>query len=461
MGDAICMSQRIPQSGQEILSLPDFHDDEDLFDDDEVVAHSRWHRVLFLLLIAVVGAGIIGCIWFVKYRPSLIYQTAKVVQDDLVITVNATGSLHANVYTVNFMGTGKLATVDVTIGQQIRKGQVLAKLDPASLQNALDEAEVNVEVAQTALDNANANYAAIQSANLSGNASSGNQGNGASANTAASSSTATSQPQIPQAAYTVQLTEALGQIKASQKTLALAQAELHTAEYNLSNAILKAPHGGTVALVNGVAGGTPGATFIQIVDPSSLQLQANVREADIGAVEVGDAVTFSVDAYPGLSFNGNVMTVSPLGQTSSGTVTYPVWITMVSNVPTSIHLFPDMTVHATITTKIRTNVLLLPGSALAFAQAVADPQHATGHQKIIASAQIQAALKRANDLVQHAQQISASENPTAAVVFERGAYDKIVAVPVVVGLTNGREYEVLDGLALNDVILVGAQVNNS
>jgi HlyD family secretion protein len=455
MGDAICMSQYIPQSGQDLLSLPDFHDDGDLFDDGDtaLVAHPRRRRVLILLSIILLAVLIIGGVWFIKYRTHVVYQTKKVVQNDLVITVNAAGSLHTNIYTVNFMGSGVLAAINVAVGQHVSKDQILATIDPTSLQNALNEAQGNVAVAQTVLDNANANYAVILAAYQTSKAPStiSISGNGASHADATSDVSPTVTPET----NVVQVTEALGQIKLAQKALALAQAEVDTAKYNLNNTILKAPHAGTIAMLNGTVGAEPDATFIQIVDLSALQLQANVKEANIGAIVVGDAVSFSVDAYPGQSFNGNVVTISPLGQLNSGVVTYPVWITLLSAVPASIHLLPEMTVSAAIVTQERTGVLLVPASALAFAQT------APANLSSIDHAQIHAAFNKANAMAQNQQQDVSQENPLPAVVLERSVYDKIVAIPIVVGLTNGSEYEVLDGLSVNAVVLVGAQTSSN
>jgi HlyD family secretion protein len=455
MGDAICMSQHIPRSGQELFSLPDFQDDEDLFDDNDtaLVAHPGRRRAFVLLSIIVLVVVVIGGVWFIKYRTHMIYQTKKVVQNDLVITVNATGALHTNVYTVNFMGVGVLAAINVAVGQHVRKDQILATIDPTSLQNALNEAQGEVALAQTALDNANANYAVILLAYQTSKAPAtiSISGNGATPTHTTSDVSLTPTPETNM----IQVTEALGQIKAAQKALALAQAEVDTAKYNLHNTILKAPHAGTIAMLNGTVGAEPGATFIQIVDPSALQLQANVKEADIGAIVVGDAVSFSVDAYPGQSFNGNVVTVSPLGQVNSGVVTYPVWITMLSAIPASVHLLPEMTVHTAIVTQERAGVLLVPASALAFAQA------APANQSIIDRAQVHAAFNKASVMAQNQQQDVAQENPLPAVVLESGAYDKIVAIPIVVGLTDGSEYEVLDGLSVNAVVLVGARTSSN
>ena len=474
------MSQHIPRTGTELLPLPDFHDDDDLFGDDasSLVTRPRRRLIRILLPLVLLILLLMGTVLTVKLRTHLVYQTRKVTLGDIALTATSTGLLHTNIYTVNFMGSGKLATINVTIGQYVEKNQILAKLDPTSLQNALNEAQANIEAAQTALDNANANYAAIQAANsvaiqaansasvqaISNNTIRAIPGEGASTNVPALATTGPVPARsllVAGSVDTVGATEALGQIKSAQKALALAQTKVATAQYNLNNALLKAPHGGTIATLNGTAGGEPGAPFIQIVDPSSLQLQVNVDEAHIGAVSIGDSVSFIVDAYPDQSFDGTVATILPLGQATSGRITYPVLIAMMSAVPASVHLFPDMTAHATITTSKHTGVVIVPASALAFAHAAVNQQAATGNQRLVDPVQMQEALTRAKGMVQNQLQAASLENPIPAVVLERNAYAKISVIPIVVGMTNGTEYEVLDGLAAGDVVLVGARTSSN
>jgi HlyD family secretion protein len=454
IGDTLSMSQHIPRTGTEILPLPDFHEDGDFFDDDasSLVTRSRRRLMRIILSIVLLVLLLAGIVLMVELRTRVVYQIKKVTLGDLALTVTATGLLHTNVYTVNFMGGGKLAAINVNIGQDVKKNQMLAKLDPTSLQDALNEAQANVGAAQTALDNANANYEAVKSA--TGASAQPTSSNTMPEGSHVKASLITSEPVVVDK---VQTTDARGQIKAAEKALALAQTKVATAQYNLNNVVLKAPHAGTIATLNGTVGGEPEATFIQIVDSSSLQLQVNVDEAHIGAVNIGDAVRFIVDAYPGQSFVGTVATVLPLGQTTSGRVTYPVLITMISVVPASVHLFPDMTVHATITTKDHTGVVIVPAHALTFARA----QVATGNQSLVKRSQMQAALTKAKSMVQNLPQTASQENPIPAVVLERTAYDKISVIPIVVGMTNGTEYEVLDGLSAGDVVLVGTQTNSN
>jgi len=104
------MSQHIPQSGQDLFSLPDFHEDGDLFEDEEAVVkgYPTRQRMFIVLAIVVLALLLIGAVLFIKYRTHIVYQMGKVVQGDLALTINASGSLHTNVYTVNVVAHGKL-----------------------------------------------------------------------------------------------------------------------------------------------------------------------------------------------------------------------------------------------------------------------------------------------------------------------------------------------------------------
>src|SRR6266496_5098102 len=333
------MSQQSQRSDEEVLPFPDFH--EDLFASDPPEPHPRRRLIIIssillaLLLLAVVLV-VVGL-----HRPRIVYQTQRVTEGDLVLTVNANGLLHTTMYTVNFVGSGKLAEVTVNVGQQVKKDQILAKLDATSLQNALNAAQANVTAAQTAQANAKANYDATLSANKANVDSAWKALESADklleqvkktkssiifSIALASVDAANQQLVNARTQQTVQNTAAQGLINAAQTALTTAQAQLMTAKYNLSNAVLKSPHNGIIVMIDGIVGGTPGAPFIQVVDPASVQVQANVDESNIDSVAVGDIVKFSLNAYHDQSFEGKVAAISPLGQSISNIITYPVLI---------------------------------------------------------------------------------------------------------------------------------------
>lgn len=621
------MDQQLPLSENEILPLPGFHDETDLFGDEPAsadVTHRGRRRSLIIvasvLLVIVLGGIILGVVN--NRRSRIAYQFQKVIQGDLTLAVNATGPLQTDVYNLNFTGTGKLTEIDVEVGQKVEDGQTLARLDPATLQNALNESQASVTSAQTSLSNAQANYSAAASAasvsvsaaqsalndamanlkevhtqsqatiaaaqttlddaqtnlgkvqaqsqaaidsaqttlknaqtNLTdveaqtqaevqvaynqeqqtiatcnGNstcianaedlyaqaqaqaagqvATAQNQVDAAQSalNTAkvqaaaqdnaaqsqinaaqsalstaqaqAGTQSTTAQNQVnaaqkqlttAQAQGNVQTTSSLGQVNMAQSQLSTAQTQLATAEYNLTNTTLKAPHKGTVVAVNGTVGGTPGVVagttagvsniFVQIVDLSVLQVQASVNEADIGGIAIGDTVHFSVSAYGDHLFKGTVRAIAPLGQTVSNVVTYPVLIDVDTSSLSQVNLLPGMTASVTIVTQKRSHVLQVPVSAVNFVHIADTPDSNNGNRILVEQSQVNNGLTRARQMLQELQQGGndlSKENPIPVVVLERVGNQNVVK-PIVVGLTDGTSYEVLAGLSANDVVIIGTQ----
>ncbi|HLY29764.1 MAG TPA: efflux RND transporter periplasmic adaptor subunit, partial [Ktedonobacterales bacterium] len=266
-----------------------------------------------------------------------------------------------------------------------------------------------------------------------------------------------------QAEEAAQVASAQEQVDYWQGKLNSAQAALQTAQDNLNNSVLYAPHGGTIATINGSVGGRPGdvpngqstGVFIQIVDLSQLQVSALVNEKYVGSVAAQNLVHFTVDTYGSRVFQGTVSGVNPEGVSSGGAVNYPVLIDVDSQGfdANGIHLLPGMHCQVTIITQQRTNVLVVPVAALRFAQRSA-PQSGKG---LLPRKQIISALSQAQqlelNLVASGVDLS-QEHPivTYLVGYQKGKY---VALPVVLGLTNGQVYEVLAGLKLGEVVVTG------
>jgi HlyD family secretion protein len=313
---------------------------------------------------------ILGGVAFALFRPrspQVTYQSQTVVKGDLNITASATGPIQGTLYNADFVATGRISAIDVSVGQHVTAGQTLAKLDATTL-----------------------------------------PGN------------------TPQA-----------------------------------DATLTAPHAGTVTAINGAVGassgvGTTGTHFIEIVDTSSLYIVANVNEVDITRVAVGNAVTFTVGGYSTQQFQGTVHAIAPQGQTVSNVVTYPVTVNVDMNSLQGANLLPGMTANVTITTQSRTNVLLIPVSAVNFAQSAQT-------QGLISQSQVATALTQAHQQLSTLQSTGVTsgttsnpnpvtnDNPNPAFVLT-SSNGQLVAVPVVLGLSNGSLYEVLSGLSEGQTI---------
>jgi HlyD family secretion protein len=269
---------------------------------------------------------------------------------------------------------------------------------------------------------------------------------------------------------------AYAQIVADQATLVSDQAALTEAQHNLSFADLRAPHDGVVSVINGTIGGQPGvpingvssttstttgSTFMQIVDNTNLQIQANVNESDMANVAVGEGASFTVNAYPTRTFTGTVGSISPLGQTSSNVVSYPVYINIPKSEATSANLLPNMTANVTITVVQQTNVIIIPTSAVNFARNASRGVTINNIPSLVTPAQANQAMNQARQMLATLQSQNPSIvnlNPSPNFVIEPLG-NTFVAKPIVTGLTDntGTQYEVLSGLSVGETFITGIQ----
>ncbi|GAC1622467.1 MAG: efflux RND transporter periplasmic adaptor subunit [Ktedonobacteraceae bacterium] len=375
------------------LNLPNFHDDE-LDDSSQMQRKSSRRGWLIGMAIVLLLIILVPTTLFVIRSlrpPRVVFQTQHVTQGNLALVVSATGPVQGTLYNADFIATGKISEIDVKVGQQVKSGQVLAKLDATALQDALNQAQASLQ---------------------------------------------------QQKDY------------GTQDAINIAQDQVNTAQDNLNNATLKAPHDGVITSINSATGGTPGGSsaaggsaFIQIVDSSSLQIQANVNESDIGGVTVGQAAQFTGSAYGTRNFSGKVSAIPPLGQNVANVVTYPVSINVDMKSLQGANILPGMTASISITTATRSNVLLIPVDAVNFAQASA---LISSSDRAAAQAQAQQML---TNLKSGATNVS-KDNPMAAYVLEQNKRQWI-ARPIVIGLTDGTSYEVLAGLSQSEMVVTG------
>lgn len=229
---------------------------------------------------------------------------------------------------------------------------------------------------------------------------------------------------------------------------------LATLNYTLANGAsgtetITAPHGGTVAAVNGVVDGKPGQVAVEIVDLSNLSLTLNVSESDIASVAKGQGVQFTVSAYPSLQpFTGTITSISPVGQNSSNVVTFPVTASINNSSLQGATLYDGLSATGTIITSQRSNVTLVSVAAITFAHNEASNGVISASDANAATSQAQAtlaSLERANSKL-------ANDAPVATYVLELSGRTLVVK-PVVLGLTDGNNYEVLSGLNPGDSVV--------
>jgi len=318
-----------------------------------------WVGVLALLL---AGAGL----WWWQARqaanaaPS--YSTQPAARGDLTLTVIANGTLQPT-RTINIGSelSGTVLKVNVDVNDAIKKGQVLVVLDTAKLgdqilrsEAAVAAASARVEQAQATVEEAAGSLARFEAvARLSGG-------------------------KVPSMAELdgarAAHKRAIADAASARASVRDALAALSTDRINLSKASIAAPADGivltrTVDPGNAVAASLQAVTLFTVAENlSKLRLWVYVDEADVGAVKVGQTATFTVSAYLARKFPARITRVGFGSTITDNVVTYLTYLD-VDNA--DLNLRPGMTATASITAATRSNVLLVPNTALRFSPTVA------------------------------------------------------------------------------------------
>jgi multidrug efflux pump subunit AcrA (membrane-fusion protein) len=222
----------------------------------------------------------------------------------------------------------------------------------------------------------------------------------------------------------------------------LATYTVTTAQGTTNQLTLTAPASSTVAAINsGTGSGNANSTpLIILTDTSSLKIAAAVNEADIAKLKVGQAVTFTVAAYPSQTFKASVATIDTVGQTASSVVTYTVYLNVDMSSLDGAHVYPGMTATTSITTAQVQSALMVPAAALSFP--------ATALQNgLIGRAALQ-------ELRQTGLASAQSTTSTRGVVL-LVSNGKLVPTIVTTGLSNGEDTQILSGLQAGDIVVTG------
>jgi HlyD family secretion protein len=299
------------------------------------------------------------------------YATETVRRGNLQVTVTATGNLQpTNEVQVGSEQSGLVTQVFVDNNDRVTQGQPLARLDPSRLQDTVTQAQAAVASAQAQVATAQAT-AAQNRADLARQEEVFRVSNGR----------VPSRTELDAARATYQ--RGVAGVRAAVAGVAEARAQLSSAQTNLSKATIYSPVNGIVLSRQVDPGQTVAASLSAPVlfsiaeDLSQMKLEVRVDEADVGQVAAGQRATFTVDAYPGRTFQATVLRVdvgaNASGSTTSGssasnaassTNTVIAYTAVLSVANPEMLLRPGMTATAEIVTAERQNVILVPNAAL-------------------------------------------------------------------------------------------------
>ena len=306
------------------------------------VKRRRGGGLKWAITLAVLAAGAwLGFrYWGRPAGAAMDYRTTGVTRGDVTQIVTANGSLNpVQTVEVGSQISGVITKINVDFNAHVKAGEVVAQIDPATYERAQGQAEAELASAEAAEELAQLNYERgkeLFDAKL------------------------TSKSDFDQ--LRVNLSQAKAQVKTRR-------ALLESAQVDLSRTTIHAPIDGVVITRKVEAGQTVAAAmttptlFTIANDLHKMQIEAAVSEADIGGIEEGQKVQFTVDAFPGRLFEGNVRQVRYAPSTNQNVVTYSS-IVEVDN--KDLKLRPGMTANARFITAERKDVLKVPLAAIRF-----------------------------------------------------------------------------------------------
>ena len=324
-------------------------------------------KIIIIGSVVVITLAVVLFFVFTNGSSKQKFVTDKITRGDIKSTVSSTGTVNA-VTTVQ-VGTqisGTIQKLFVDFNSPVRKGQLLAQIDPSILEAQVGQAQENL---LSAKDNLEKSQVMLRDTKTTLERNKILYAK----NFIAKSDLDTSETNY---------LSATAQIKVSEAQIQQAQAALDSSAINLRYTKILSPVNGTVISRNIDIGQTVAASFQTPTlftiaqDLTKMQIDTSVDEADIGKVKASQKATFTVDAYPELPFKGKVSVVRNAPITVSNVVTYNAVI-IVDN--TDLKLKPGMTANVSIETESKQNALRLPNSALRFKLATSA---ATSDQKV-------------------------------------------------------------------------------
>lgn len=318
------------------------------------MAKSLKSRIVnWAVVLALLGGAGGGGWWYWQERQNSTpkYQTAPVSRGDLTQTVTATGTLNPVVNVqVGCQISGMIQKLLVDYNSVVKAGQVVAELDPATYKASVHQAEGDLANARASLELAQINARRNQELRA--------------------------KDLVPQS----DLDTSLATLHQAEASVKLKEAALERAKVDLARCTIYSPVDGIVISRNVDVGQTVAASlnaptlFVIANDLTKMQIDANVAEADIGNVEVGQDVNFTVDAFPFRTFHGKVTQIRNSPITVQNVVTYDTVIEVANR---DMKLRPGMTANVSIIVAQREGALKIPNSALRFRPAGAAPDAAT------------------------------------------------------------------------------------
>lgn len=402
-------------------------------------ARGRLARRWPLLLVSAVALAL--AVWmFAASEPATgpAYRTEPASLGTLTVKVSATGNLQpTNTVDVGSELSGIVERVHVDDNDTVKKGQVLAQLDLSKLNDAVAKSQASLVAAQAQVLQAQATAAEARAtlgrfrevSRLSGGK-------------------VPSRTEMDAAEANLKRAEA--NVASAEASVSQARAALQSDQTNLAKASIRSPIDGVVLARQVEPGQTVAASFQAPVlfklaeDLMQMELQVDVDEADVGQVKAGQPATFSVDAWPGRTYEATVTRVGFGAQENEGVVSYRTVLEVRND---DLSLRPGMTGTAEIIALVRPDALLVPNAALRFSPALPVAAKKSSAPSLVGMMMPRPPSSPAKPAP------AAGRGAQRVWILENG---QPVERAVTTGASNGRQTEILGGLKPGMAVIVEA-----
>jgi HlyD family secretion protein len=329
---------------------------------------------------ALVAAG--GAWWWSQKSAAdaVEYRTAKIERGNLLATVAASGAVNpVALVTVGTQVSGQIKELLVDFNSEVKAGQLLARIDPETFEYRVRSAQADVDAVRAMVLTAQANVLAamtqvsraqvdLDEARRDFDRKQSLVEKGFIAQSEADKARAlvnTSTEALK--AVQAQVGVAQANVKSAQANVAQREATLAQARIDLERTRITSPVNGIVikrAIENGqtvAASLQAPELFIIAKNLRDMQVEASIDESDVGRLKVGQKATFTVDAFPGQTFEGDIRQVRKAASNVANVVTY---VAVVGFSNDAGRLLPGMTANVRVVTDVRESVLKVPNSAL-------------------------------------------------------------------------------------------------
>ncbi len=365
----------------------------------------RLSKIWIVIAVVVIAAMASFLLSGNKKKEEVNFVTEAVAPANIVNSITATGTIEpVTSVTVGTQLSGIVSKLYVDYNSVVKKGQVIAELDKTNLISELNTAKANLASAQSSLNYQSANYSRYAALYKKGLVAGSD---------------------YDQARLTYQQ---------ARDQVATARESVQKAQTNLGYATITSPIDGVVLSKSVEEGQTVAASFSTpelftiAQDLTNMQVVADVDEADIGNVKVGERVSFTVDAYPDDTFTGQVKQVRQEATTTNNVVTYEV---VISAPNVDMKLKPGLTANVTIYTQEIKDVLSVLSKALRYTPA----KETVGDKKI--------------------KDVSNAKNKVWTIEG-----NNVVAHSVSVGMTDGAHTQILSGIKQGQQVITGVSVQS-